>query len=75
MKVVRSRPRIRPTRLALDRRIRETRSELGKISWPSREEITRLTIVVIVLSIALAVILGLIVDQTFLYLYRQLVGL
>lgn len=64
-----------PERLDFGRRYRDTRSELRKISWPSREEIVRLSIVVIVLSIVLAVFLGLLVDTSFLFLYKQLVGL
>ena len=38
--------------------LRETMSELRKSQWPSREETTRLTIVVIALSIAAGFFLG-----------------
>ena len=38
--------------------LQETLSELRKSQWPSREETTRLTIVVIILSIVAAFFLG-----------------
>ena len=38
--------------------LQETMSELRKSHWPSREETTRLTVVVIVLSIVAAFFLG-----------------
>lgn len=39
--------------------IKEAKSELAKVVWPSRKETARITIVVIVLSLAVAVLLGL----------------
>ena len=36
----------------------ESRQELRHVNWPSREEATRLTIVVIGISAALAIFLG-----------------
>lgn len=65
-------PRLRPN---LNRAYKDTRSELRKITWPTREETIRLTLVVIVLSIAMALFLGVIVDELFFWIYRQLVGL
>ena len=38
--------------------LQETVSELRKSVWPSREETTRLTVVVIVLSIVASIFLG-----------------
>jgi preprotein translocase subunit SecE len=38
--------------------LREVRQELDKVTWPSREETLQLTLVVILVSIALAVYLG-----------------
>lgn len=38
--------------------IKESRVELKKVTWPSREETTRYTITVIVISAALALFLG-----------------
>ena len=80
MKVLRTRrsvvpkPKIRP-RIHVNKVYQDTRSELRKISWPSREEIIRLTMVVIALSIFMAVFLGVIVDGLFLQIYQRLVGL
>ncbi|NJN15824.1 MAG: preprotein translocase subunit SecE [Oscillochloris sp.] len=56
------------------RTVRETRSELRKVVWPSREETTRLTIVVIAVSIVIGLILF-VGDSLFLFLYTQLVNL
>jgi preprotein translocase subunit SecE len=43
----------------LVRTFREVRSEMRKVVWPTREETIRLTVVVIVLSAALSIVLGL----------------
>lgn len=59
----------------LNRTVQDTRTELRKITWPTREETVRLTLVVIALSIVLAFFLGIVVDQAFFWLYSQLVGL
>ena len=49
---------------AIVRYFRETRSELGKVAWPTREEGTRLTMIVFVATIiATLVIFG--VDSIF----------
>jgi preprotein translocase subunit SecE len=56
------------------RTFRETRSELRKVVWPTREETLRLTAVVIVISL----IIGLLLfasDSLFLFLYTSLVNL
>jgi preprotein translocase subunit SecE len=53
---------------------RETRQELRKVVWPSREETIRLTILVIVVSSVIGLILFL-GDSLFLYLYTLLVDL
>lgn len=50
-----------PTNSALDnpiiRSFRESRSEIKKVVWPTREETTRLTVVVILLSAVISAIL------------------
>ncbi len=56
------------------RTLRETRSELRKVVWPTREETTRLTIVVIAISVTIGLILF-VGDSLFLFLYTQLVSL
>ena len=38
--------------------IREVASELTKVTWPTREETTRLTVMVIAVSAVVGVILG-----------------
>ena len=43
----------------LQRWLQETRGELRKVSWPTREEALRLTYVVIGLSLAMGAVLGL----------------
>lgn len=37
--------------------VRETQSELRKVTWPTRAEVTRLTVVVMVLAMSASVIL------------------
>lgn len=50
--------------------LRETRSELRKVVWPSRQEATNLTIIVIAVTLSMAASLGL-VD----YIFSKLFGL
>jgi preprotein translocase subunit SecE len=40
------------------RYVRETRAELSKVSWPSRQDATNLTIVVLVTVIVSSLVLG-----------------
>jgi preprotein translocase subunit SecE len=42
----------------LARYLRDSRIELKKVSWPSREQTVNLTIVVVVVCIAIALFLG-----------------
>lgn len=44
---------------ALTKYVRETRGELLKVTWPTWEESRRLTVIVLVVTIAMAVFLGL----------------
>lgn len=44
--------------------VNETISELRKVHWPSREEATRLTTVVVIVAVAMGILLGL-VDLVF----------
>lgn len=50
--------------------LRETRSELRKVAWPSRQEATNLTIIVIAVALTMAASLGFI-D----YIFTKLFGL
>jgi len=52
------------------RYLRETRAELRKVSWPSRDEAINLTAIVVAVTTAVAAFLG-IVD----YLFAKLFGL
>ena len=52
------------------RYLRETRAELSKVSWPTRQEATTLTIVVLVTVFVSSIILG-----AFDLLFARLVGL
>jgi preprotein translocase subunit SecE len=53
---------------------RETRAELRKVVWPTREETIRLTVVVIAISTVIGLILF-VGDSIFLSLYTLLVDL
>ena len=55
---------------ALFRYFRETRAELRKVAWPSRQETVRLSLIVVSVLVALSAFLG-VVD----YLFAQVIGL
>jgi preprotein translocase subunit SecE len=57
----------------LQRWFRETRGELRKVVWPTREEALRLTYVVIGISLSMGLILG-VIDFVLSTLYGLLVG-
>ncbi|MBI2454018.1 MAG: preprotein translocase subunit SecE [Parcubacteria group bacterium] len=42
----------------LSQYLKEVRLELNKVNWPTREETTRYTVLVIVMSLAIAMFLG-----------------
>ncbi len=54
--------------------IGEVISELKKVSWPTREEARRLTIMVIIIAGAIGLFLG-IVDYGFTHLVELIIGL
>jgi preprotein translocase subunit SecE len=54
--------------------LRETRSEINQVVWPSREETIRLTGIVIVISLVVGLILFM-EDSLLTFLYTSLVGL
>jgi preprotein translocase subunit SecE len=58
----------------LVRLVRETRAELRRVVWPTREETTRLTVVVIAISVVVGLILFT-ADSLFLSLYTLLLSL
>ena len=49
---------------AIVRYFKETRAEIRKVSWPTRQEATNLTAIVLAVTIAMAAFLGL-VDYAF----------
>lgn len=55
---------------AIIRYLKETRAELRKVSWPTRQEAINLTAIVMAVTIAMAAFLGL-VD----YIFARLFGL
>jgi preprotein translocase subunit SecE len=52
------------------RLFRETMGELRKVSWPTREEATRLTIIVLVVLAVMSAVLG-----SLDFLFSKLIGL
>jgi preprotein translocase subunit SecE len=60
-----------PRENVIVRTFREVRSEMKKVVWPTREETTRLTIVVIAISVVISVILF-VADSLFLSLVTLL---
>ena len=56
---------------SLVRTLREVRSEMKKVVWPTREETVRLTVVVIVLSAIISIVLFT-ADSIFQYLILAL---
>lgn len=58
---------------ALVRYLKETRAELRKVSWPSRDEATNLTLIVLGVTVAMAIFLGS-VDFVFASLIKLIVS-
>lgn len=58
---------------AVVRYLRETRAEVVKVTWPTREEALRLTSIVLAVTVGMAFFMGL-VDWLFGLLFRLLVG-
>lgn len=75
MKALVSRASYSRVREGLSRTYQDTRLEIRKITWPSRDETTRLTLVVIVLSLVMAIFLGVVADGMFFRLYQLLLGI
>lgn len=53
---------------------RETVGELRKVSWPTREEATNLTIIVVIVLIAMATLLGAVDYAGFWLVGQALIG-
>ena len=53
--------------------LKETRAELKKVNWPSRQEATNLTLIVIAVTTFMALLLGTI-DYVFAKLFELILG-
>jgi preprotein translocase subunit SecE len=53
--------------------LKETRAELKKVNWPSRQEATNLTLIVIAVTTFMALLLGLL-DYIFAQLFELILG-
>ena len=53
--------------------LKETRAELKKVNWPSRQEATNLTLIIIVVTAFMALLLGLL-DYIFAKLFELILG-
>jgi preprotein translocase subunit SecE len=58
---------------AIVRYFKETRAEIRKVTWPTRQEATNLTLIVLAVTVAMAIFLGA-VDYVFANLIRLLVS-
>jgi preprotein translocase subunit SecE len=59
--------------LGIIRYLRETRAELKKVSWPTRDEALRLTYIVLGVTVAFAVFLGML-DWVFTQIFQLLLS-
>jgi preprotein translocase subunit SecE len=59
---------------AIIRYFKDTRAELRKVTWPSREEALNLTLIVFAVTVSMAIGLGLI-DYLFSFLFGLIFGL
>jgi len=53
--------------------LKETRAELKKVNWPSRQEATNLTLIVMAVTTFMALLLGLL-DYIFAKLFELILG-
>lgn len=54
--------------------VKETRSEIRKVTWPTRQEATNMTAIVIAVTLTMAAALG-VLDYVFTQVFRLLVAL
>ncbi len=59
---------------AIVRYFRETWFELKRVSWPTRSEALNLTGIVIVVTVILSIILGIVMDRSFEWLFGLLLS-
>jgi preprotein translocase subunit SecE len=58
---------------AVVRYFRETRAELGKVSWPTRREALNLTLIVLAVTLTMAAFLGSL-DYVFTQFFELVIG-
>lgn len=58
---------------AVVRYLKETRAELRKVSWPTRQQATNLTLIVLAVTVAMAIFLGA-MDYIFAEIIRLLIS-
>lgn len=75
-------PSARPAGEAVSRRLnppslltffQESRAELRKVTWPTRQEVINLTAAVVAMTVGLSIFLGL-VDTVLQYIIKPLIG-
>ena len=49
---------------------KETRAELKKVNWPTRREARNLTIIVLAVTAAMTILLGMVLDPLALWMFR-----
>lgn len=57
---------------AIIRYLKETRAELKKVSWPTRQEALNLTLIVVGFTISMAALLG-IIDYVFAWVFGLII--
>ena len=57
----------------LIRYFKETRAEIGRVTWPTREQATRLTLIVLAVTVSLAIALAL-VDYVFAWMVARILA-
>ena len=55
------------------RYFKETRAELRKVSWPTRQEALNLTLIVVAFTVFMAALLG-IIDYIFAWVFGLIIG-
>ena len=69
-KIEKSKPAAKRQPNRIQRYFRETIGELRKVNWPTRQEATNLTIIVLIVTFSMSIVLGLL-D----FIYTRLIAL
>lgn len=69
-KIEKSKPTVKRQPNRIQRYFRETIGELRKVNWPTRQEATNLTIIVLIVTFSMSAVLGLL-D----FIYTRLIAL